>query len=170
MLKILRLTENAELLTETVRFQTYFFPSERRRSLRREKRSHARGKDSGKAELYPREEKKARRGNWREDMVHLPGKPFYAVKQRNTGYFASSREKAEQISSEAGKHVLPGYLASHFTPSGRTSLLINGRTKEISYADAPAYPPRAEQMTSGSLLCGDRAEGSVLSRRVRRTL
>lgn len=136
----------------------YFFPSERRRSLRRGKRSragdHARERTPGKAS-FPREEKK-RAAELARDIIY--GKPFYAVNSE-IGYFASSREKAEQF-AEAAELFYRDIFVSHYDREGR--LLINAEQRDIIRGCARGLHSRTDDV--GSLLCGDCAEGSVLSR------
>ena len=148
--KILLLTENAELLTETVRSRCISFrlkDGEVSAGRRDPAPETTPGEDSGKAELS-REEKK-RAAELARDIIY--GKPFYAVNSE-IGYFASSREKAEQF-AEAAELFYRDIFISHYDREGR--LLINAEQRDIIRGCAGDFT--AEQMTSAAS-CAETAQ------------
>ena len=144
--KILLLTENAELLTETVRSRCISFRL-KDGGVSAGRRDPTPGEDSGKAELS-REEKK-RAAELARDIIY--GKPFYAVNSE-IGYFASSREKAEQF-AEAAELFYRDIFVSHYDREGR--LLINAEQRDIIRGCAGDFT--AEQMTSAAS-CAETAQ------------
>ena len=148
--KILLLTENAELLTETVRSRCISFRLKDggvSAGGRDPAPETTPGEDSGKAELS-REEKK-RAAELARDIIY--GKPFYAVNSE-IGYFASSREKAEQF-AEAAELFYRDIFVSHYDREGR--LLINAEQRDIIRGCAGDFT--AEQMTSAAS-CAETAQ------------
>ncbi len=148
--KILLLTENAELLTETVRSRCISFRLKDggvSAGGRDPAPETTPGEDSGKAELS-REEKK-RAAELARDIIY--GKPFYAVNSE-IGYFASSREKAEQF-AEAAELFYRDIFVSHYDREGR--LLINAEQRDIIRGCARDFT--AEQMTSAAS-CAETAQ------------
>ena len=110
----------------------------------------AKNKLAEKAENYAasREEKK-RAAELARDIIY--GKPFYAVNSE-IGYFASSREKAEQF-AEAAELFYRDIFVSHYDREGR--LLINAEQRDIIRGCAGDFT--AEQMTSAAS-CAETAQ------------
>ena len=130
----------------------YFFPSERRRSLRREKRSRA-GDHAGRGfeakRSFPVRRKK-RAAELARDIIY--GKTVYAVNSE-IGYFASSREKKAEQFAEAAELFYRDIFIS--LRSGRTSA-DKRRTKRYHTRMRQGLHSRTDDV--GRVLCGDCAE------------
>lgn len=147
--KILLLTENAELLAETVRSRCISFRLESP-GIGREEQNAGPGKnDDGDPE------KTGFSGEDRERAIELAyriiyGKPFYAM-SREISYFSSSRERAERF-AETAELLYRDVFVSCYDKEGR--LLVHRGERERIQRCVRDFT--AGQMT-GAALCAEAA-------------